>query len=455
MITGIRLHAYPTDEQKLVLSQWMGCARFIWNAKCDEEYYHRRFAARYYPVGTYAPIDTKTAHFKDPELSPWLSACPSQIIRNAATNWYDTYRNFMKGQCGRPRRKRKTDQGSIYLTRELFSFERCDDGVTRLFICTKRNNIGYLSFKRHRKFKTPNSLYIRKQAGRYTVSFCYESQLKSATPPTLDELKTADVEYLNEHVIGVDRGVAIPVQTELEGYDFTPEQQRKLKKHQRYIKRLQRRLARQQKGSARRNKTKQKLARTHHRIGNIREDFAHKTSRKLVDSEAKVIVFEKLNTRQMTRRPKPKKDENGRFISNRTKQKSGLNRAILNVGWHRIEVFTEYKAKSAGKAVFKVLAHHTSQECAECGHIHPDNRRQQAHFICQRCGHVDNADRNASRVIKKRAITLFSDSGTELQGKGIPLLCKGRGADGKTRDSKENCAHGDEAYKKDKEVSFS
>ena len=37
MLTGIKLRANPTSHQKLVLSQWMGCARSIWNAKVDEE----------------------------------------------------------------------------------------------------------------------------------------------------------------------------------------------------------------------------------------------------------------------------------------------------------------------------------------------------------------------------------------------------------------------------------
>jgi transposase len=30
MLTGIQLRAYPTNHQKLILSQWMGCARFVW-----------------------------------------------------------------------------------------------------------------------------------------------------------------------------------------------------------------------------------------------------------------------------------------------------------------------------------------------------------------------------------------------------------------------------------------
>ena len=40
MLQGIRLKANPTENQKVILSQWMGCARVIWNAKCDEIAYY-------------------------------------------------------------------------------------------------------------------------------------------------------------------------------------------------------------------------------------------------------------------------------------------------------------------------------------------------------------------------------------------------------------------------------
>src|SRR5437899_2167698 len=115
MLLGISFKANPTTYQKLILSQWMGCARFIWNAKSDEERYYSIFARKYYPIGTYAPIDQTTAQFKNKELSPWLYDCPSQILRNAAVNWYQTFQKFMKGQCGKPKRKPRTDKGSIHL----------------------------------------------------------------------------------------------------------------------------------------------------------------------------------------------------------------------------------------------------------------------------------------------------------------------------------------------------
>ena len=57
----------------------------------------------------------------------------------------------------------------------MFRFDRCEDENLRLFIGTKTNNIGYLSFKAHSKFKIPQSLYVRKDRSQYYVSFCYEN----------------------------------------------------------------------------------------------------------------------------------------------------------------------------------------------------------------------------------------------------------------------------------------
>ena len=458
MLTGIKLRANPTSYQKQILSQWMGCARSIWNAKVDEEKYHRTFARKYYPIGTYAPIDQKTAHFKSKTLSPWLYQCPSQILRNSAVNWYQTYQKFMNGVCGRPKRKPKTDRGSIYLTREVFSFDRCEDGNLRLFIGTKNNNIGYLSFKAHGTFNIPNSLYVRKECGQYYVSFCYENGQSDESLSNNEEhlafLQGLTKEYLEEHTVGVDRGVAIPVHAGSMTFDFCGNQKKSISKSDRYIKRLQRKLARQTKGSNRRNKTKQRIATHHAKKANIRNDFAHKTSRSLVDSKAKIIVFEALKTANMTRKPRAKQDEHGRYVSNKAKQKAGLNKSILNVGWHIIETYTQYKAYRAGKAVFKVSPAYTSQECAKCDHTHPNNRKSQELFVCDHCGNTDNADNNASLVIKKRAINLILNTGTVLSDDGVlrDQSGSGRGGSRKTGRAKSSTSGVQRSVKKEKLV---
>ena len=204
------------------------------------------------------------------------------------------------------------------------------------------------------------------------MSFCYDNGAPQT--PKIEEhlalLQGADRTWLEANTIGIDRGVTIPVHAGFAEFDYLPCQTKRMERAQRYIKRLQRRLARQKKGSNRRNRTKIRIARQYGKQADIRNDFAHQTSRQIVNA-GKIFIFEALKTSRMTRKPKAKQDENGLYLPNRAKQKAGLNKSILNVGWHRIETYTQYKANADGKACFRIPAPYTSQECAECGHTHP------------------------------------------------------------------------------------
>ena len=453
MPKGIKLQANPNAKQRKKLSQWMGCAHHIWNAKTYEEKEQRKTLAK---QEIYPKIDASYAHLKNKEESPWLFECPSVILRNSISNWYKTYQNFFKKRCGRPEYKRKDGRGSIYLTRELFEFIKGEDGVTRLFIGNKKNNIGYLSIKNHRSYKTPASIYIRKKHNKYWVSFCYEddnpSQEQLTEKAYLKKLRNQGKEYLENHTIGIDRGVARPVQCSDSDtfFDLTESGKRNKILVEKQRRRFQKKLSRQKKGSNRRHKTKIRLSDRHSRIANIRENFCHQTSRKIVDQEkTKVIVFENLGTKRMTRKSKAKKDENGKWLRNNARAKAGLNKAILDKSWHLLEAFTKYKARNEGKIVFKVAPNHTSQECAHCQHIHPKNRKSQDRFLCLSCGHTDNADVNASKVIKKRAIQLILNSGTELSKSGVLSLSdSGRGDKVRRRKLSGDLCSVDEASKK-------
>jgi len=109
----------------------------------------------------------------------------------------------------------------------------------------------------------------------------------------------------------------------------------------------------------------------------------------------------------MTRKPKAKKGTQGKWLKNNARAKAGLNKSILDKSWHLLEAFTSHKAKKVNKVVFKVGAHYTSQECSNCHHIHPNNRKSKDSFLCIVCGHTDNADKNASNAIKQWAIKLI------------------------------------------------
>ena len=432
MITGIKFQAKPTLEQATVLKQWQGCQRYIWNAKCDEDQYLRSFARKYLPVGQFPTPDQSYSQYKNKELTPWLFDCPSQILRNSVTNWYNTYRKFLKGVCGRPRHKRYSNQGSVHLTNELFKIFK-ENGRWVLEIGTKTRPLGRLNVKFHRSFKVPKSLYIKRNHNRWSVSFCYEDGQASdyVLEDHFKHLQGSSYEALASQVVGIDRGIKRPIQFGGTEINFTLGQRKKTHGHERYIKQLQRKLARQQKGSKRYAKTSARIASKKSKQSNIRTDFAHKASRQMVNSDKSVLVFEDLKTRNMSKSAKGTIENPGSKVA----QKSGLNRSILSVGWHTIQSFTEYKAAKAGKAVFYISPYKTSQQCANCGHTEAANRKSQSLFQCVSCNHTDNADHNASAVIKQRAITFILDSGTELTAKGVlkPVADIGREFRNKTQ----------------------
>ncbi|MEV6013508.1 transposase [Streptomyces sp. NPDC051976] len=79
--------------------------------------------------------------------------------------------------------------------------------------------------------------------------------------------------------------------------------------------------------------------------------------------------------------------------------KAGLNRAVLDKGWHLLDLALRNAARTTGTTITLVPAAHTSQTCNACGHVDPNNRESQAAFECTACGHQDHADVNAAKNI--------------------------------------------------------
>ena len=417
---GIKMRAWPSLNQKRVLSQWLGCARLIYNAKCEEQDYFFKFRCRFAALtGEVVPVDQAYSQFKT-EISGFLSQCPSEVLRNSSVIWYQAMQRFFKGISGRPVKKKKEARNSMWLTKELFELTQDEStGEWKLFIGKKKNNIGYLSFEVHREFLQPASITISRQNGQYFVSFNYEDpNLNSKTQEELIlELANHTLEELIQLTVGLDRGVKIPAQLSTgQSFDFSDEQKKALEKKQKKIKKWQRRLARQQLGSRRRGKVKRKVAKAHGKIANIRKDFAHQSSRSIVgkkdedgqiiDNGTQIFALEDLKIKNMTKSPEPKPDEQkpGHFAPNQATAKAGLAQKILHSAWGMLAIFLSYKANQAGKICIKVSPQFSSQECAKCGHIHPDNRQTQSQFECQKCGHTANADQNAAEVIRKRGV---------------------------------------------------
>lgn len=419
MITGRRFRLYPTSSQCKSLAKWMGCVRSLYNAKVEEQ----RYLAWLKRWSIFSPswegvcgdqktgsVDKAYSHLKGDRTKPWMHEVPSQIYRNAITQWEQAWINHWKnpGHFRAPTHRHRGENDTLWLTRELFTIEERG----RIRVGTKTRDLGLIAFRQHRAMGEPASVTItRDGAGRWWLSLCFEDGCEQKKPEVLlRELAALSQPEREALVVGHDRGIVRAVQTS-EGttFAFNEKKRRRMARWIRRIRTLNKKLARQQKGSGRRAKTRQKLARTHGRLADNRRDHAHQVSSRLVRTSGKVLVFEELNLRGMVRRPAPVGNKDGTHSPNGAKRKAGLNRSLHNAALGKILEFTRYKAQRTGKLVLEVPAHHSSQECSCCGHVSAANRLSQARFHCEACGHTQNADANASAVIRKRGITALEE----------------------------------------------
>ena len=79
-----------------------------------------------------------------------------------------------------------------------------------------------------------------------------------------------------------------------------------------------------------------------------------------------------------------------------------LARSIQESSWGNFTQLLQYKAASAGCAAVGVKPQYTSMTCNECRNVQKISLSQRT-YICQKCGHAEDRDINASKNILKRA----------------------------------------------------
>ena len=85
---------------------WIGSQRFIYNAKVEEDRYYRGYA-RKFASSVHAPLDQEYSRFIGADTA-WLKEVPSQILRNGAVKWRQSYARFFKGLADGRRSGRST-----------------------------------------------------------------------------------------------------------------------------------------------------------------------------------------------------------------------------------------------------------------------------------------------------------------------------------------------------------
>ena len=125
----------------------------------------------------------------------------------------------------------------------------------------------------------------------------------------------------------------------------------------------------------------------------IRQDWQHKVATQIVSSNS-LVSTEKLNLKGMTRKAKGK----------RKRQKSGLNRSLLDVGIGNLKSLIKYKVTEAGGFYIEVPTQKVkpSQTCPNCGYQKKKELSERVHS-CSKCGYTCDRDLAAAQVMLQYA----------------------------------------------------
>ena len=272
---------------------------------------------------------------------------------------------------------------------------KIDSGNSRIYI----PKVGWMRYRKHREIDgMPKEVWITEKNGKWYISVSC----------IIDVVPIGKHEHFDSPV-GIDRGVrklaALSTGEIVEAINA-------LKKHEDKLARLQRKLARQVRGSGRYRNTKLDIARLHEKIANTRKDYLHKATATITKTHG-IVFVEDLRVANMTASAKGTVESPGKCV----KQKSGLNRSILDQGWGIFERQLDYKLMHSGGILIKVPTAYTSQTCSECGCIDSESRLSQSDFVCTSCGHAENADVNAAKNILAKG--LLSESFEKAAGHAV------------------------------------
>lgn len=374
MFRGYTYVLRPTQVQLDHMDQFAGVCRLIWNLALDQRVNHWRQYQR--ATGDNLNYVTQARELKHLRAEfNWIAAVSQTAQARTLKNLDTAFQRFFKGQGGFPTFKRKGAGDAFSFAGREVTIER----LNRRWGRVKVPKIGWIRFRWTRSAQgSIREATVARTALGWQISIgCL-----------LDE-NPAD----NGKTVGIDRGVAAPLMLS-DGASYTlPANIADLEhKH----RRAQRRARNKKRGSNRWRKAMKRQAAIKAKQARARKHWAHEATTDIARRYGGVVV-EKLRTNAMTRSAKGTLAAPGKNVG----AKSGLNRSILNVGWHQIETMLAYKTAR----LIKVNPAYSSQTCASCGTVDSRSRKSQAVFVCTACGHRDNADRNAAVVILNRGST--------------------------------------------------
>lgn len=361
---------YPTPLQEDLLRKTLGCSRFVYNhflAFRIQEYTTDKRSVSY--------NETSSLLTELKKNTEWLKEVSSVALQQSLQHLDSAYTNFFRGlkkkeRVGFPRFKKKSNRNSITLAKTGFTFKNGN-----LYIAKSKTPLK-IRWSRELPFNEISSITISlTPSGKWFVSLV-----------VLDE-NDYTLSKCNK-VLGVDLGIETFATLSSGEKVRMPD----LKPHYNKLKKLQRKQSRKSKGSCNSNKARIQSARQYEKITNIRTDFHHKLSTRIIH-ENQVVVMEDLNVKGMVRNRK-------------------LARAISSQGWSSFLSMLKYKSKMYGRELMQVGRFFpSSKTCSSCGVVQSKLPLHIRKWECPDCGCIHDRDVNAAKNLQAVGTTASAFGG--------------------------------------------
>ena len=361
MILSKKIRLYPTTEQEEKLWQSVGTARFIYNWTLNKQEENYKNSGKFISDNDLRKEITK---LKKNELS-WLNEVSNNVAKQSVKDACNAYKNFFKGLAHKPRFKsKKKSRPSFYNDTSKLKVKE------KLVLIEK---VGWI--------KTKEQVLIDVKYTNPRISFdnkyWYLSVGVEVERPTLQ---------LTGESLGIDVGVK-DLAVCSNGMTFKninkSKEVRRLKKT---LKRKQRQCSRKYEMNKKGKeyvktkniaKLEKQIKLIHRKLSNIRLNYIHQVTTKIVKTKPSRIVMEDLNIKGM--------------MKNKHLSEAAMEQCLYN-----FKMIMKYKCEFYGIEFIEADRYYPSSKlCSSCGSIKRDLKLKDRTYKCS-CGLSINRDYNAS-----------------------------------------------------------